>query len=104
MADKVNLKVRGVIENMSWFTGDDGQRYELFGEGGGQELADRIKVPMLGKIPLLNDLREGSDSGKPIAAIDPDGEGGRVFAAIAERIDVELAPTRRYNKGLNILG
>ena len=104
MADKVNLKVRGVIENMSWFTGDDGQRYELFGEGGGQELADRIKVPMLGKIPLLNDLREGSDSGKPITAIDPDGEGGRVFASIAERIDVELAPTRRYNKGLNILG
>jgi hypothetical protein len=59
---------------------------------------------MLGQIPLLNDLREGSDTGKPVAAIDPDGEGGRAFAAIAEQIDVALAPTRRYNKGLNLLG
>jgi ATP-binding protein involved in chromosome partitioning len=40
MAAKVNLPVKGVIENMSWFTGDDGKRYELFGAGGGQELAD----------------------------------------------------------------
>ena len=103
MADKVNLKVHGIIENMSWFTGDDGQRYEIFGSGGGQDLADKLDIPMLGKIPLLNDLREGSDSGKPVAAIDPDGEGGRAFAAIAERIDVELAPTRRYNKALKLL-
>ena len=103
MADKVNLKVHGIIENMSWFTGDDGQRYEIFGSGGGQDLADKLEVPMLGKIPLLNDLREGSDSGKPVAAIDPDGEGGRAFAAIAEQIDVELAPTRRYNKELKLL-
>ena len=103
MADKVNLKVAGVIENMSYFTGDDGQRYEIFGAGGGQELADKISVPLLGQIPLLTDVREGSDSGKPVAAIDPDGEAGRVFAAIAATIDVDLAPTRRYNKGLNLL-
>src|SRR6476619_7641051 len=55
MATKVNLTVRGVIENMSWFVGDDGQRYEIFGAGGGQELADKLEVPMLGQIPLLQD-------------------------------------------------
>ncbi len=48
MAEKVHLEVKGVIENMSWFTGDDGTRYELFGAGGGQELADRLEVPLLG--------------------------------------------------------
>ena len=103
MAEKVNLEVKGIIENMSWFMGDDGTRYEIFGEGGGQELADRIDVPLLGKIPLVSALREGSDEGKPIMAIDPDGEVGRAFAAIAERIDVELAPTRRFHPELKII-
>lgn len=103
MAEKVNLPVRGIIENMSWFVGDDGVRYEIFGAGGGQELADRLEVPLLGQIPLLNDLRLGSDEGKPVAAIDPDGEAGRAFAAIAQEIDVTLAPKRRYNAGLKII-
>src|SRR3546814_19516653 len=49
MAEKVNLEVKGIIENMSWFTGDDGARYEIFGAGGGQELADRLSKPLLGK-------------------------------------------------------
>ncbi|WP_426573665.1 Mrp/NBP35 family ATP-binding protein [Aquihabitans sp. McL0605] len=103
MAEKVNLQVRGVIENMSWFMGDDGQRYEIFGAGGGQELADKLDVPLIGQIPLLQDLREGSDEGKPVAAIDPDGEAGRAFAAIATEIDVALAPKRRYNAGLKLI-
>ena len=51
MAKKLNLPVRGVIENMSWFTGDDGKRYELFGAGGGQLLADDIGAPLLGPDP-----------------------------------------------------
>jgi len=103
MADKVNLDVRGVIENMSWFTGDDGTRYEIFGAGGGQELAERLEVPFVGQIPLLADLREGSDNGRPVAALDPEGEAGRAFAAIAEQIDVALAPKRRYNAGLKLI-
>ena len=103
MAEKVNLQVRGVIENMSHFTGDDGQRYEIFGSGGGQELAERLEVPLLGKVPLLADVREGSDTGKPVAALDPDGEAGRAFASLAEQIDVELAPTRRYSPGLKLI-
>jgi ATP-binding protein involved in chromosome partitioning len=103
MAEKVNLKVCGVIENMSWFTGDDGTRYEIFGAGGGQELAQRLEVPLVGQIPLLTDLREGSDSGRPVAALAPDGEAGRAFSAIAERIDVELAPKRRYRSALKLI-
>ena len=103
MAKKVNLEVKGIIENMSWFTGDDGKRYELFGEGGGAELAQRLEVPLLGQVPLMAELRQGSDDGHPIMSENPNGEVGMIFAAIAERIAVELAPTRRYNKALKLL-
>ena len=87
MAQKVNIEVKGVIENMSHFTGDDGKRYYLFGAGGGQDLADRLEVPLVGQVPLIPELREGSDSGNPIMAMAPDGEAGQVFAAMAEKLD-----------------
>lgn len=103
MAEKVRLDTKGVIENMSWFTGDDGTRYEIFGSGGGQELAETIDVPLLGKIPLVPQLREGGDDGHPIMAIAPQSEAAQAFAAIAEQVDVELAPTRRYNPELTII-
>ncbi|MFA9565528.1 MAG: P-loop NTPase, partial [Acidimicrobiales bacterium] len=102
MSKKVQLDVRGVIENMSWFTGDDGKRYELFGAGGGRELAERLDVPLLAQIPLVPELRAGGDSGDPIAA-QPDTEAGGTFAALAERIDVELAPTRVRRSELKII-
>ena len=104
MAVKVDLQVIGVIENMSWFTGDDGQRYQIFGEGGGAELAERLEVPLVGQVPLMIPMREGSDSGRPIVAVDPDSEASVAIAKIAEVIDLELAPTRRYNPGLKLLG
>ena len=102
MAEKVRLEVRGVIENMSWFTGDDGKRYEIFGAGGGQELAERLDVPLVGQVPLVPALRAGSDSGHPIAAEDPDSEAAGIFRAMAEKIDAELAPTKRYHPELKI--
>jgi ATP-binding protein involved in chromosome partitioning len=102
MAEKVDLQVIGVVENMSWFTGDDGTRYELFGSGGGEELAEELKVPLLARIPLVPALREGGDNGRPIVTVDPDGEVAQVFAALAERIDVDLAPKRIYNPQLKI--
>ena len=102
MAQKVHLEVKGVIENMSWFTGDDGKRYELFGAGGGADLAARLEVPLLGQVPLVPALREGSDSGQPIATVDPDGEAAQVFDRIAETVDVELAPRRVYHSELRI--
>jgi ATP-binding protein involved in chromosome partitioning len=103
MAAKVNLEVRGVVENMSWFTGDDGQRYEIFGSGGGAELADELGVPLLGQIPLLPPLRAGGDSGRPITAVDPENEAAHTFRTIAERIDVELRPKKIFNPALRIV-
>jgi ATP-binding protein involved in chromosome partitioning len=86
MAKKLNLPMRGVIENMSWWTGPDGHRLALFGEGGGAQLAAELGVPLLGQVPLDNALREGGDHGVPIAASTPDSEPGRAFAALAEAI------------------
>jgi ATP-binding protein involved in chromosome partitioning len=102
MAEKVHLEVKGVVENMSWFTGDDGVRYELFGRGGGQRLADDLGVPLLAQVPLLAALREGGDEGKPIAAVAPDSEAGRVFHTLAERIAVDLKPKKVFRRELTI--
>ncbi|MEZ5258446.1 MAG: P-loop NTPase, partial [Ilumatobacteraceae bacterium] len=98
------LPVRGVIENMSWFTGDDGKRYELFGAGGGQELASDLDVPLLGQLPLVPALRQGGDDGRPIAAVDPSSEAAMMFRSIAERIAVELKPKKRFLSQLKING
>lgn len=102
MAVKVNLPVRGVIENMSWFTGDDGKRYELFGSGGGQILADELNVPLMAQIPLINALREGGDDGRPIAAVDPDSETGKVFFAIAKYIAEDMKPKKIFSAALKV--
>jgi ATP-binding protein involved in chromosome partitioning len=102
MAAKVDLDVVGVVENMSWFRGDDGKRYELFGSGGGGELATRLGVPLLGEVPLVPALREGADAGKPIVVESPDDEASVIFRAIAERIDTELVPTKRAHPELRI--
>ena len=89
MAEKVNLDVIGVIENMSWFTGDDGTRYELFGAGGGKELADRLEVPLLGQVPLVPELREGGDDGEPIVVAHPEDAAAVAFRTIAAALDGE---------------
>jgi ATP-binding protein involved in chromosome partitioning len=102
MAAKVNMTVKGVIENMSWFTGDDGKRYEIFGEGGGQELADSLGVPLLGKLPLVPELREGGDDGIPITVADPDSESAKLFHEIARRIAVDLKSKKVFNAALKI--
>jgi ATP-binding protein involved in chromosome partitioning len=86
MARKVNLPLRGVIENMSWFTGADGQRYELFGRGGGATLAEELGVPLLGQVPLVPALREGGDVGQPVTVADQGGEASQAFAAIAAQL------------------
>ncbi len=100
---QVKIPVHGVIENMSWFTGDDGTRYELFGSGGGDGLAERLGAPLIGKVPLVPALREGGDVGIPIVVSEPAGEAAVAFAEIARRIDEELAPTRRRHRDLKIV-
>jgi ATP-binding protein involved in chromosome partitioning len=103
MARKVNLGVVGVIENMSWFACEHGTRYPLFGEGGGQALADELEVPLLGQVPLVPELRAGGDAGRPIVVADPDDEASVAFRTIAERLDEELAPKRIYRTELKIM-
>jgi ATP-binding protein involved in chromosome partitioning len=102
MAEKVHLEVKGVIENMAWFTGDDGKRYELFGAGGGAELAQRLEVPLLGQVPLVAALREGGDTGRPITVTDPDHEASVAFRTIAHRIAEELKPKKVFRPELRI--
>jgi ATP-binding protein involved in chromosome partitioning len=72
MAHKVDLEIGGVVENMAAFVTPSGERFALFGEGGGQALADELGVPMLGKVPLTMPLREQSDAGEPLVFVDPD--------------------------------
>jgi ATP-binding protein involved in chromosome partitioning len=102
MAQKVNLPVKGIIENMSWFTGDDGKRYEIFGAGGGQELADELGVPLLGQLPLVQELREGGDDGRPITVTHPDSEVAQAFQAIATRIATEMKPKKIFSSALKV--
>jgi ATP-binding protein involved in chromosome partitioning len=98
---KLKLAVRGVIENMSWFTGDDGTRYELFGAGGGQQLSADLGVPLLGKIPLVPALRQGGDDGVPVVLADPDGEAAAIFTDLASTI-ASLGPARVYRRELTV--
>jgi ATP-binding protein involved in chromosome partitioning len=102
MARKVNLSVVGVVENMSWFRGDDGTAYEIFGAGGGEELAADLGVPLLGRVPLVPALREGGDEGDPIVVAQPDDEASVAFRAIADQLDTVLVPTRRHHPELRI--
>src|SRR5271170_2454929 len=100
-AKKLKLAVRGVVENMSWFTGDDGTRYELFGAGGGALLASDLGVPLLGQVPLVNAVRLGGDEGRPVMAVDPESETARSFQAIADKL-AALGPARVYRRELTL--
>jgi ATP-binding protein involved in chromosome partitioning len=100
-ARKLKLAVRGVVENMSWFTADDGTRYELFGAGGGDQLAKDLGVPLLGQVPFVQALREGGDAGTPVTVSHPDSEAAQAFSALAERL-VALGPARVYRRELSL--
>jgi ATP-binding protein involved in chromosome partitioning len=86
MAHKVSLEIGGVIENMSSFTTPSGERFTIFGEGGGQELADELDVPLLGKVPLTMPLREHADSGVPLVIEDPDDPASQAIRQIARGV------------------
>ena len=86
MASKFDLEILGVVENMSGFTAPDGSRFTIFGEGGGQLLADEIDVPLLGKIPLQEELRVQADEGVPLVVQDPDAPAAQALAHLARGI------------------
>jgi ATP-binding protein involved in chromosome partitioning len=91
MAHKVSLDIAGVVENMAAFVTPAGERFTIFGEGGGQSLADELDVPLLGKIPLTVPLREQSDAGTPLVFVDPDDPAAQALRHAARGL-VALTP------------
>jgi ATP-binding protein involved in chromosome partitioning len=91
MAHKVDLEIAGVIENMSAFTTPSGERFTIFGEGGGNELAEELGVPLLGKVPLTMPLREQADAGLPLVIEDPDDAAAQAIRHVARGL-IALSP------------
>ncbi len=86
MAAKFDLELLGVIENMSGFTTPAGERFTIFGEGGGEQLADELDVPLLAKVPISEALREHADSGTPLVTSEPDSPASQAIRQAARGI------------------
>ncbi|MGC4189931.1 MAG: iron-sulfur cluster carrier protein ApbC [Thermomicrobiales bacterium] len=92
MFQEVKTPILGIVENMSWFVSPEtGTHFPIFGEGGGQKTAEAYEVELLAQIPIEMGIREGGDSGAPMAATQPDSETGVAFAHLAERVANQLA-------------
>src|ERR687890_765518 len=91
MAAKVNLEIAGVMENMAGFVTPGGERFPIFGEGGGQELADELDVPLLGKVPLTMPLRQQADDGAPLVGTNPDDPAAQAILQAARGV-IALMP------------
>jgi ATP-binding protein involved in chromosome partitioning len=91
MATKLKLEIAGVIENMSGFVTPAGERFQIFGEGGGQLLAEELDVPLLAKIPLTMPLRKQSDAGMPLVLSDPDDPAAQALRQCARGV-IALSP------------
>jgi ATP-binding protein involved in chromosome partitioning len=88
MFDKVNVPILGLVENMAWFECEHGTRYPIFGDGGGAAEAEKLKLPLLGQIPISIPTREQGDAGSPVALMDPaQNDASAAFAALAGSID-----------------
>lgn len=87
LARHANMKVLGIVENMSYFSCPNcDEKIELFGSGGGADLAEELSVDLLGQVPLMNELREGNDRGVPIVIGHPGSEAAEVFRTVADKI------------------
>jgi ATP-binding protein involved in chromosome partitioning len=103
MAERTRLTVCGVVENMSFFVCPHcGERTSIFGEGGGQEAADTLGVPLLGQIPLLPALREGGDVGVPIVVSDPDSAAGEALIEAGRQLAAATRTRIRKPLGLTV--
>jgi ATP-binding protein involved in chromosome partitioning len=91
MATKLKLEIAGVIENMSAFVTPSGERFAIFGEGGGEQLAEELDVPLLGRVPLTVALREQSDAGTPLVFSDPDDPAAQAIHQAARGL-IALSP------------
>jgi ATP-binding protein involved in chromosome partitioning len=91
MFQQLGIEVLGVVENMSYFVGDDGKEYDIFGKGGAQKMAARLNVPFLGAIPITTALRENSDSGRPTANFQPGTSLSRALEELVESVEKQVA-------------
>jgi ATP-binding protein involved in chromosome partitioning len=91
MAHKVSLRIAGVVENMSAFVTPSGERFAIFGQGGGRELAEELDVPLLGSVPLTMPLREHADGGEPLVLAQPDDPASLAIEQIARGL-IAMAP------------
>ena len=90
MFDKTGIKILGLINNMSFFKGEDGKKYKIFGEGGVEKTAKEFDKEFLGHLPLHQDLRNSADIGDPLTHSHPDHEVSKLFIEIAKKIKASL--------------
>ena len=96
MFERVNVPVVGIVENMSWFECPHcGKPSPIFGEGGGERLANELGLPLLGQIPLYPRVREGGDIGRPIVVADAQSSAARALVSIAERVSEQVPAATR---------
>src|SRR4029450_5433083 len=102
MYKKLNIPTLGVIENMSYFVCRDcGHEADIFGRRGGEEMARPLGVPSLGRIPIYQPIREGSDAGVPLLISEPDSPASRAFIAAAEQMAAQISMAS-YNRSTTI--
>jgi ATP-binding protein involved in chromosome partitioning len=87
----LNVPILGVIENMSYLTLPDGTKMDVFGQGGGEAMAQHYDVPFLGGIPMNPQVRIGGDSGRPIIATEPESDAARALKAVAEAVAARIS-------------
>ena len=86
MFDKLGVKILGLVDNMSFFVGDDGKKYKIFGEGGVKKTAEEFQKDFLGEIPINPEVGNSGDQGKPIVESNPDHEISKIYLDFAEKI------------------
>ena len=86
MFDKLGVKILGLVDNMSFFIGDDGKKYKIFGEGGVKKTAEEFEKEFLGEIPINPELGKTSDEGKPLVEANPDHEISKIYLDLAKKI------------------
>ncbi len=86
MFDKLGVNILGLVDNMSYFMGDDGKKYKIFGEGGVKRTAEEFNKNFLGEIPISPEIGEAGDRGKPIVEANPDHKISKIYFNFAEKI------------------
>ena len=86
MFDKLGVKILGLVDNMSYFIGDDNKKYKIFGEGGVRKTSKEFNKEFLGEIPINPEIGKTSDNGKPIVEEDPNNEISKIYIDFANKI------------------